>query len=131
MGDEVTTASVATPAAAPAAAPVKESLGEKLEHIGEDVVKVIEFPITFAEKATKILATAEQLDPSLKANIALLLTKAEAIASASTAVAAGDGVNFAADATAVADIGAFFTFVKATIVPELETAYAAIKTDVA
>ena len=79
----------------------------------------------------KILATAEQLDPSLKANIALLLTKAEAIASASTAVAAGDGVNFAADATAVADIGAFFTFVKATIVPELETAYAAIKTDVA
>ena len=119
-----------TSAATVAAPAVKESFGEKLAHVGEDVLKVVEFPITFAAKAEKVLASVNTLDPQLKATIAACLTKAEAIATASTAVAAGDGINFAADASDVADVGAFFTFVKSTLVPQLEAAFAALKTDV-
>jgi hypothetical protein len=122
-----------TPAAAAAAAapaPTKESFGEKVLHGLEDVA---EFPvklITWGEKAEKVLSSAIGDQPELKTVLTTLVAKAESIGSAGLTAGAGSGLNLVADSAVLADATDFFTYVKATVVPLIESIYDQVKTDV-
>lgn len=108
----------------------KETFVEKIEHVGEDIAKAVEYPILFAEKAEKVIGTAIKNDPAVKAILLSLVTQAESVAKLTAADVAEKGLNFADDEATLAAVEAFFTYVKVTVIPGIEAIYGQIKVDV-
>ena len=101
-----------------------------IETAGKDVIKGITYPFTYAYKASKVLATVIKDQPVLKVLLTQMVQKAEQIAADGLAAGGAKGLNLAEDAVVLADAEAFFVWFKANVVPEIETVYGEIKTDV-
>jgi hypothetical protein len=104
----------------------------KVGHVALGVVdgKYIADALTWTEKAAAVIATAIADQPELKATLTTLVQKAEAIGADAVSDVAGKGLDLTADAKTVADFEAFLTWIKATLVPQIESIYGQITTDV-
>ena len=101
------------------------------ETIGTDVLKGVEAPFKFIDKAEQVLATAIKDEPELKTVITTLVQKASTIGAAVTLDVSEKGVNLIDDATTLSELKDFFTYFNASVVPVIESVYGQVKTDVA
>ena len=109
-------------------------MANEFEKIAEDVGKVVAWPFDHAAKLIELIKAGMQDEPAAKAALIGLIQKGEsmvtggaAVGVATTAAAAGDGVNLAADAAAVGAVEAeaanaqtFWAYFKGTFIPEVE-----------
>jgi hypothetical protein len=105
---------------------------EKVGHVALNVVDghYIADALTWTEKATAVLETAITDQPELKTTLTTLVTKVEAIGADLVVDATGKGVNLVSDAKTIADVTAFLTWAKGTLVPTIEAIYGQITADV-
>jgi hypothetical protein len=105
-----------------------------LESIFAKVWAGIKYPFTHSTAVIEICQEAfkdgsflVEDRPQIVALFEGTVSKLEALGPDALAALAGDGVNFVADAKAIADTQAFFVYVKSTLFPGLEQIYNKLK----
>lgn len=106
------------------------SIGTKLEEIGTDIVKGIEYPFKLINKTSAVLDVVITNEADLKNVFKGFLQEAIKIAGDASQVEATKGFDFTTDAAAIADIKALFTYLTSAVIPEIEKVYGAIDTAV-
>lgn len=99
-----------------------------IETVFEDVEKAIEWPFQKLNVANKIIGAALKDSPALQAAVTNLVTKIEAQAADISAAVAGDGLNFDADAAAIAQAKELYSYVTGTFIPEVKSAIDDVET---
>jgi len=102
----------------------------EVEHVGEEIVKGIEFPFKFAAKAEKVLATIITDDPAARTVLTALVQKCEAIGADTLKDIGEKGLNLQDDASTIAAIQALGSYIKDTVVPFIEQVYGQVAADV-
>jgi hypothetical protein len=105
------------------------TIGHDAKIVGEDVIKGIEYPVTFLIKAGKVIASAIKDQPQIKAAVLELIQQAEGVVGDVASAASTKGLNLASDARALADAGAFFSYFKDTFIPLVEQVYTEVAAD--
>ena len=130
----IATGTTATTVATTTTTTTKETFIEKveggIETVGKDIAHVVVEVVKFPAKAEKVFATIETDFPVLKPALLKLVTDGEALAADTTAVISADGLNITLDLAEWNQLLVIKGDLTAAIA-EIETAYAAINTDVA
>src|SRR4030088_2121832 len=88
--------------------------------VAKDIAHGVVYPVEFLVKAEKVIASAIQDQPEIKAVVLNMIKQAQGVIADSISVAAGKGIDLAADAKALADAEAFFGYFKSTFIPLVE-----------
>lgn len=102
-----------------------------IKKVGEKILSVVEYPFKKADEIESILSTGIEEFPATKDALIGTVQRLEALGPEVLAALASKGIDFEADAEAVAGIKAFFTYAKDTLFPVVEADFKAIKSDVA
>jgi len=98
-----------------------------IENVLKDIEKVVAWPFQKLGIANKIIGAALKNSPALQAAVTALIAKIEAQAADIGAAVAGDGLNFDADAAALAQAKDLYSYVTGTFVPAIKAAVDAIE----
>lgn len=103
---------------------------EAIGHVGEDILKGIEWPFVNAAKISAVIGDTLKDEPEVKQVIVQLVQKAESVTPDFVTAIGANGINVSADLKSLADVQTFFQYFKNTFLPVIEKAYAEIKKDV-
>jgi len=97
--------------------------------VAKDIAHGVEYPVEFLVKAERVIASAIQDQPEIKSAVVNRSNQAQGRIADSIGVAAGKGIELAADAKALADAEAFFGYFKSTFIPLVEQIYSEVSAD--
>lgn len=99
-----------------------------IETIADDALKVVEWPFKELTTANKIIGAALEDSPALQTAMTGLVSKVEQLATDAATAAAADGLNFPADAVALAQGKELYSYVTGTFIPAVKKAITDIET---
>lgn len=96
----------------------------------KDIGAVIKWPFTHAQMIEELTADFKKDEPELQAVFVGLVSNVSSISSDTIAALASDGTNLPADLADLTALQAFFSYVKNTALPTIESVYTDFKTAV-